>query len=69
MATFTINSKIYGEQVFTCGTDRSYVRLNGKQICSGGHMSGSTITATAADLEATARKWWAQHLRITREFR
>ena len=33
MTTFTLKSKLHGEQVFTVSDNGGYVRLNGQQIC------------------------------------
>ena len=68
MASFTINSRKFGAQVFTCQSSRSYVRCNGKQICDGGKLLGNTISATEKTLEHIAKKWWKQYLKNQREF-
>ena len=79
MATITINSKNHGLQEFTVNTFGGYVRCNGKQICDGGKLSGSTISihlnnnqkndvcfSISDKLETVAQKWWRQYLRNQR---
>jgi len=67
MATFTLNSRKHGPQVFTVPNSGGYVRLNDKQICEGGHMLGGTVRIKSADsLEAVARSWWKAFLRLER---
>lgn len=73
MATFTINSKLHGKQEFSVYAGQSgsgYVRLNGRQICEGGKITGSTVRCKDDDydLEKTARAWWAAKLRNDRKF-
>jgi hypothetical protein len=74
MATFTIKSRLHGDQVFTVNDNGGYARCNGKQICDKGQMMGGTISIRGSSdieksLESTARKWWNQYLRNSREFR
>lgn len=68
MATFTINSRKHGEQVFSVRGDGEigYVRVNGRQICDGGCFSGSTIMCRESSLEKTARAWWNAKMRNDR---
>jgi len=81
MATFTINSKNHGEQVFTVNTFGGYVKCNDRQICDGGKLTGSTISihltkqqkddvcySISDQLESTAKKWWKQYLRNARSY-
>jgi hypothetical protein len=64
MKTYTINSRKFGEQIFTAPDNGGYVRVNGKQICSGGSMIGSTVIVSHSDyLEDVAKKWWKQYLK------
>jgi hypothetical protein len=64
MNTYTINSRKFGKQIFTAPSNGGYVRVNGSQICAGGHMIGSTVRISAAgNLEAVAKNWWKQYLR------
>jgi hypothetical protein len=65
MATFTLNTR-QGPQEFTVNGDSGYVRLNGKQICDGGYITGSTLECREVDLEKVARKWWSASLRLQR---
>ena len=37
------------------------------QICDGGFLCGSTISASAESFEYVCRQWWKQYLRNTRE--
>lgn len=74
MTTFTIKSRTHGEKTFFVPDNGGYVRLEdgrkhgtlGTQICYGGAFRGNTVTADADTLEAVARKWWKQYLRIDR---
>lgn len=68
MAIFTINSRKFGEQEFTVSSAGGYVRLNGHQICRGGLYLGSTLSCTPEQLEKVARKWWADKLKIERNY-
>jgi hypothetical protein len=75
MSTFTINSKDHGEISFFmqgAESDEShYVFLGssslGQQLCSGGKLGGSTITATPETFESVCRKWHKQRLEIVKE--
>ena len=53
------NSKnsAYVKVSFT-GNDSNYL-----QICDGGYLRGSTISATTESFESICRKWWKQYLR------
>ena len=80
MATFTINTRNYGQATFfvrDSATDNSgYVYLEsagnsgtlGKQICAGGDFSGETLTATVESLEKVARAWHRKHLQIVADY-
>jgi hypothetical protein len=68
MAQFIINSRLHGEQVFHVCDSGGYVRLNGKQICHGGRLLGSTVIANEVTLERISRNWWASYLKSHREF-
>ena len=70
MATFTLHSRLHGDQEFmvpVCDGD-GYVHIweNGewKQICEGGGRLGSTLRCESDvdALAATARRWWKQKL-------
>lgn len=72
MASFTIKSRLHGDQTFFVADrgDGGYVRhtspnkpgVLGDQICYGGGYRGNTIHASADELEQVARKWWKQRL-------
>ena len=76
MAAIDIKTRSFGEVRFVCPDNGGYVRirgarlgaLNGKQLCEGGDLFGSTLTASAASLERVARSWWRQFLRSQREY-
>jgi hypothetical protein len=68
MTSYTTRTAEFGQITFTApASSESYagyvfVDINGKrrQICYGGDFLGSTITAKAGDLKATAQKWLRQ---------
>lgn len=70
MPTFTIKSRLHGDQTFFVPPGGGYVRLErgtahgtlGQQICYGGDFCGSTVTATPETLEREARRWWRARL-------
>jgi hypothetical protein len=74
MTTFTIKSKLHGDQSFFVPDQGGYVRLEsgrnhgtlGKQICDGGGFHGSTLEANSDTLEKVARRWWKQRLAADR---
>lgn len=69
MARFTIKTRTNGNMEFFVPDDGGYVRLEsganhgslGQQICDGGRLRGSTISANAASLEDTARRWYRSY--------
>lgn len=75
MPTFTIKSRIHGEQTFWMQDGGGYIRLEygnktgtlAQQICYGGSYSGNTIKSTPEQFENDCRKWWRQYLENERE--
>jgi len=57
------NSKNYAYiKVSFTGNDSNY-----RQICDGGYLMGSTVSATAESFESICRNWWKQYLRNNKE--
>ena len=67
MATFIVNTKNHGPAVFICRDSGGYVRVNGQQIGSSGHM-GIMIAADAATLEKVSRKWHKKRMADIAEY-
>lgn len=77
MARFVLKSRDHGDQSFFVPDNGGYVRLEdpqygrdgqlGQQICDGGFIFGSTLSANAQTLERVARKWWKQRLAANRK--
>lgn len=71
----TINTRKYGPQTFFMNGGGGYVYLEtqgkpgtlGKQICSGGGFTGSTLSATPDTFEAVCRNWHRKHLSLLAE--
>lgn len=68
MTRYILNAR-QGPQEFSVNGPDGYVRLNGKQICVGGHVTGPALECAEADLESVARKWWRASLRLQRRGR
>lgn len=71
--TYTTRTVEFGEVTFTApasderysgyvwvNTEKGYASKERRQICYGGDFMGSTVTATAGELKATAQKWLRQ---------
>ena len=74
---FTIKSRKYNKDItFFIGNGTSYIYVNlngmsgtlGNQICDGGSLRGSTLSArTEQSFVAICRHWWNAYLRYERE--
>ena len=63
MKRFALHSRLHGPQEFSVIGNDGYVKLNGRQVCVGGQVTGPTLTCNESDLERVARAWWRAALR------
>ena len=76
---YTIKSRKFGRDIdFVASLPNSknsaYIKVsftgndsNYRQICDGGYLMGSTISAREHSFEYSCKKWWKQYLRRIRK--